>query len=104
MNYTEGLVTQFRFLILLCTLCTLIPYLFSAAAYTALSLQRATGRQVGGIVLIGGLAFAYSLWAVYGAGEAAVFCGFHLLILGIPIYVFMKWKNSKESKLGGYGF
>ncbi|MDA8686798.1 amino acid permease [Robiginitalea sp.] len=100
MNYTEGLVTQFRFLILLCTLCTLIPYLFSAAAYTALSLQRATGRQVGGIVLIGGLAFAYSLWAVYGAGEAAVFWGFHLLILGIPIYVFMKWKNSKESKLG----
>jgi APA family basic amino acid/polyamine antiporter len=98
MNYTDGLVAQFRFLILLCTLCTLIPYLFSAAAYTALSLQRVTGKRIAGIVLIGGLAFTYSLWAIYGAGESAVFWGFHLLLLGIPIYVFMKWKNSQPAE------
>ena len=93
MNYTQGLVEQFRFLILLCTLCTLIPYLFGAAAYAALSLQ-ATGRQhLAGIIVLGTLAFGYSLWAVFGAGEEAVYWGFILLILGIPFYVFMKWKN-----------
>jgi APA family basic amino acid/polyamine antiporter len=98
MNYTDGLVSQFRFLILLCTLCTLIPYLFSAAAYVALSLQQVTGKRIAGVLLIGGMAFTYSLWAIYGAGESAVFWGFHLLLLGIPIYVFMKWKNGQPGE------
>ncbi len=90
MNYTEGLVEQFRFLILLSTLCTLIPYLFGAAAYTSLSLQRLSKNRHTGVFILGTLAFGFSIWAVFGAGETAVFWGFILLLLGIPVYVLMK--------------
>ncbi len=91
MNYTDGLVDQFRFLILLTALCVLIPYLFSAAAYVLLAIRPKMG--VGHwlpVVGLGGLAFIYALWAVYGAGEKAIFWGFLLLLTGIPVYVYMK--------------
>ncbi len=96
MNYTEGLVAQFRFMILLATFCVLVPYLFSAAAFVVISLQRvAKGYSITGIFILGSLAFGYSLWAIFGAGEKSVFLGFILLLLGTPIYVLMKWKHKK---------
>ena len=94
MNYTEGLVEQFRFLILLSTLCTLVPYLFGAAAYTALSLQRLSKNAHTGVFILGTLSFGFTVWAVYGAGEIAVFWGFILLLLGIPVYVLMKTRQN----------
>ena len=95
MNYTEGLVEQFRFMIVLSTLCTLVPYLFASAAYVTLSLERlAKGGSLLGIFLLGSAAFAFSVWAIFGAGENAVFWGFILLLLGTPVYVFMKWKQT----------
>ena len=42
---------------------------------------------------LGGLAFAFSIWAVYGAGEKTVFLAFILLMLGTPFYVWLKWKQ-----------
>ena len=40
MNYTRGLVEQFRFLILLSTLTVLVPYLFSSLAYITIRIQK----------------------------------------------------------------
>jgi len=95
MNYTEGLVEQFKFMIVLSTLCVLVPYLFSAAAYVTLSLQRVTGgSSLAGIFFLGSAAFAFSMWAIFGAGENSVFWGFILLLLGTPVYVIMKWKQN----------
>lgn len=97
MNYTEGLVEQFRFMIVLSTLCTLVPYLFAAAAYVALSLERATkSTPLAGIFVLGSLAFAFAIWAIFGAGETSVFWGFILLLLGTPIYVYLKWKKNRN--------
>jgi len=94
MNYTDGLVEQFSFMILLSTFCVLIPYLFASAAFVVLSLENSQrNRSRVGIFTLGGLAFAFSLWAIYGAGESSVLWGFILLMLGTPVYVFMKWKN-----------
>lgn len=94
MNYTDGLVEQFSFMILLSTFCVLIPYLFGAASFVVLSLQNSKRNQsLAGIFTLGSLAFAFSLWAIYGAGEASVLWGFILLMLGTPVYVFIKWKN-----------
>ena len=33
------------------------------------------------------IAFAYSLWAVAGAGAETVYWGFLLLMAGLPVYV-----------------
>ena len=70
MNYTEGLVEQFRFLILLGTMIAVVPYLFSAAAYVSILLEKKLPSQPWlGIYGMGSLAFSYSLWAIFGAGE-----------------------------------
>ncbi|WP_372945940.1 amino acid permease [Muriicola sp.] len=99
MNYTEGLVEQFKFIILLSTLCTLVPYLFSAAAYVAISLEGKKSKKPGtGIFILGGLTFLYAMWAIFGAGEEAVFWGFILLLAGTPFYVWLKWKNNLQNR------
>uniref|UniRef100_UPI00262A803D amino acid permease n=1 Tax=uncultured Eudoraea sp. TaxID=1035614 RepID=UPI00262A803D len=98
MNYSEGLVEQFRFLILLGTLTALVPYLFTAAAYVSILLERKLPSQPWlGIYGMGSLAFSYAIWAIFGAGEKSVFWGFILLMLGIPFYVFVKWKNKDST-------
>ena len=98
MNYTEGLVEQFRFLILLGTLTALVPYLFTAAAYVSILLEKKLPSQPWlGIYGMGSLAFSYALWAIFGAGEKSVFWGFILLMIGIPFYVFVKWKNKDST-------
>ena len=98
MNYTEGLVEQFRFLILLGTMIAVVPYLFTAAAYVSILLEKKLPSQPWlGIYGMGSLAFSYSLWAIFGAGEGSVFWGFILLMLGIPFYVFVKWKNKDST-------
>ncbi|MGB5170553.1 amino acid permease [Eudoraea sp.] len=97
LNYTEGLVEQFKFLILLGSFTALVPYLFTAAAYVSILLDKKLPSEPWlGIYGIGSLAFSYSLWAIFGAGEQAVFWGFILLMVGIPFYIFVKWRN-KES-------
>lgn len=98
MNYSEGLVEQFRFLILLGTLTALVPYLFTSAAYVSILLEKKLPSQPWlGIYGMGSLAFSYSLWAIFGAGEKAVFWGFILLMVGIPFYVFVKWRNKDST-------
>lgn len=97
LNFTDGLVEQFKFIVLLATLCCLVPYLFSAAAYVLLVLQKKLAfRKTISVVTLGGLAFLFSLWAIFGAGEPAVFWGFILLMGGIPFYVLMKTRNKDK--------
>nr|AWJ66100.1 lysinecadaverine antiporter membrane protein [uncultured bacterium] len=97
MNYTDGLVEQFKFMILLSIFSCLVPYIFSTAAYVTISLQRNPSKGArASIFVLGSLAFFYALWAVFGAGEESVFWGFILLLLGTPFYVWMKWKYTKE--------
>ncbi|WP_411029799.1 amino acid permease [Spongiimicrobium sp. 3-5] len=96
MNYSEGLVGKFRFLILLTTLCTLVPYLFTSAAYLLIMAEKKLGaNKRWSVIALGGIAFLFSLWAIYGAGEKAVFWGFILLLTGIPFYILMKKRNKE---------
>jgi APA family basic amino acid/polyamine antiporter len=99
MNYTKGLVGAFEFVILLATLTTLVPYAFSAAAQAWLWLvERETFQPLHLVrdVVIATLAFAYSLWAIAGAGDDIVTKGFVLLLAGIPVYVAMRWWERRK--------
>jgi APA family basic amino acid/polyamine antiporter len=88
MNYTRGLVDLFTFMILLATLCTLVPYVFSSLA--VFLLRPATSPLSRGTAVTAAIAFVYSFWAVGGAGAETVYYGFLLLLAGLPVYVFMK--------------
>ncbi len=94
-NYTRGLVDLFTYTLLLATLTTLIPYAYSAGAELMLLVKDRgsfSGRRLVKDVVISGLAFAYSVWAIFGAGQEVVFFGLLLLLAGIPVYVWMKWR------------
>ena len=98
MNFSKTLVEQFKFMILLSTLTVLIPYLFSAASYVLIlkkeNIPSLKERNLKLIVAF--LAFAYSLWAIAGSGQEVVYWGFMLLLLGIPIFISMKYLNQKQ--------
>lgn len=96
MNYTKGLVQAFTFMILLSTLATLVPYVFSSMTALLLALRDRAGAGAGkllGRVVVSIVAFTFSLWAIAGAGSDAVYWGFLLLVAGLPVYVTMRWRN-----------
>jgi APA family basic amino acid/polyamine antiporter len=99
MNYTKSLVDQFTLIILLATLTTLVPYAYSAAAQLMLlatDRARFSARRLATDAVIALLAFGYTLWAIAGAGYEVVFKGFLLLLAGIPIYVWMRWRAGRD--------
>ncbi len=98
MNYSESLVDQFEFIVLLTTLTTLIPYLFTAASYALVVLERKLHwNALWRPVLLAFLGFSYSMWAIYGSGMDTVFYGLLLLLSGIPFYVLMTYNKIRKN-------
>lgn len=99
MNYTRGLVAAFTFMILLATLATLIPYVFSSlAVFLVRGPSGDRPSRLGlGASIVAGAAFLYSLWAIGGSGEEAVFWGFLLIVAGLPVYVGMVWWRRRHA-------
>ena len=98
LNFGAGLVDQFTFIILLATLTALLPYTFATMAELMLYIKdrdRFRGERLTGRCVIAGLGFAYSLWAIAGAGKEVIFWGFLLLLAGLPIYVWVAWRRSE---------
>ncbi|MDU8884992.1 amino acid permease [Yeosuana sp. MJ-SS3] len=96
MNYTKGLVDQFSFIANLVVFTALIPYLFTAAAYIIVLIEKKLHlNNAFKTFTLGTLGATYSIWAIFGAGPNTVFYGFLLLLAGIPFYVLMQW-NKRE--------
>jgi APA family basic amino acid/polyamine antiporter len=92
MNFTKGLVDQFELIANLVVFTALVPYLFVAAAYVIILIEKKLHlNNAFKTFTLGLLGFAYSLWAIYGSGKDTVFYGFLLLLAGIPFYVLMQW-------------
>jgi len=97
-NYTRGLVGMFTFIILLATLTTLFPYVFSTMSLLLIYIrdrQRGRREPILASSVLAILAFAYSLWAIVGAGKETVFWGFLLLMGSLPVYVWIKHSQQK---------
>ena len=96
----SSLVDTFYNVILLATLTTLVPYAYSAAAQVVLAMrepQRFERARFVRDTIIATLAFAYSVWAIAGAGKDIIAKGFVLLLLGVPVYVVMLWWRGRET-------
>ena len=97
MNYTKGLVEQFRFLIMLSTLTCLVPYLFTVAAYAVITMKnKSLNRPRAGSLILASLAFVFTFWVIAGTGQEIVYWGFLLLMTGIPFYVWVTRKNKNN--------
>jgi APA family basic amino acid/polyamine antiporter len=97
-NWNASFGERFTDIVLLATWMTLIAYAYAAASevilffrerhlFSKLRLVRDTA--------IASLAFAYSVWAIWGSGEEWLAKGFMLLLFGIPVFVWMKWRQSR---------
>ncbi len=92
------LVKQFRIIILMAAITSLIPYLYTAMAEIILLKDRDIPRKKLAIV-IALLAGLYSFWAIFGSGEEVVFYGSILVFTSLPLYTLIKWQRKKgESK------
>jgi APA family basic amino acid/polyamine antiporter len=85
MNYSRGLVGAFTFLIMLSTVASLLPYLFSGLAEL-----RHSWRSARGWAAVAALAGLYAVFAVIGSGLEALLWGLALFASGIPIYFLLK--------------
>ena len=102
MQYNASLVDQFTFVLLLATLTTLVPYAYSAAAELHMLFsdrELFSGRKLARDAAVAMLALAFSIWAIYGAGYEVIAKGFLLLMVGVPVYVYMKYTQSKREVL-----
>jgi len=94
MNYTKGLIGMFSFMIMLSTLTCLLPYLLSSLSEVMLYIRKKTdSRKLRAAIGISIPAFLYSLWAVSGLGIDIIFWGIILLLTGVPIYIYVKFKR-----------
>jgi len=99
MNYNESLVNQFTFMLLLATLTTVVPYAFAAAAEIALMIkepERFAGRKLLRDTAVAILGFGYAVWAMYATGSEAIAKGYILLMLGIPLYLYLRWRRQRD--------
>ena len=97
MNYQSSLTDTFTKIIILATITTLVPYAFAAGAQLMLMFrepERFSGRRLAVDATVAILAFLYSFWMIYGAGQEYIAQGFLLLMAGIPVYVYLKWRQS----------
>lgn len=99
MNYSKALVEQFRFLLLLSVFTMLVPYLFSVTSYILIRLEKKTAQSTGWVstIMLGMLAFVYTLWEIAGAGQTSVFYGFILLMSAVPFYVWGVYKKKSSA-------
>ncbi len=96
MNLSDGLVNAFTFLLNITVFTALIPYLFVAAAYIIVVIEKNLHfNNAVKTFSLGTLGATYAIWAIFGSGSDSVFYGFLLLLVGIPFYVLMQW-NKRE--------
>ena len=90
MNYTKGLINAFIFFAMLSTLSTLIAYLFCAMAELKFLKNDHPSTQKSTAIALTFGTFLYTFFAIWGAGMEIVFYSFMLILLGMPIYAWMR--------------
>lgn len=93
-------LTVFTYLVGLSVVTVAIPYFFAACAQLAFLISRR--RKVVGWALVRDLAVAasgilFSLWVTFASGYQAVYQAMLLVLVGVPIYAFLK---ARKERLG----
>ena len=86
--------------VLLSVLTSVVPYLLSAAAqlfWLCTDGRRLPVTHLARDVVVSGAALVFGFWALAGSGYPAVYYGMFSLLLGVPVYVWVK------SRRGVYG-
>ncbi len=88
----------FTTIVLLSVLTSVIPYLFSAAAQLYWLVTRRPVVNLRRLIRdasISAIALVFSFWTLAGSGYQAVYYGVFCVLLGVPVYVWMKTKRGE---------
>jgi APA family basic amino acid/polyamine antiporter len=83
----------FTTIVLLSVLTSVIPYLFSAAAQLYWLITRRPvldRRRLFRDTAVSAIALVFTFWTLAGSGYQAVYYGVFCVLLGVPVYVWMK--------------
>jgi basic amino acid/polyamine antiporter, APA family len=83
----------FTTVVLLSVLTAVIPYLFSAAAQVYWLLTEGRRVRSGHLLrdlVVAGTALVFGFWALAGSGYQAAYYGLFCLLLGVPVYIWLK--------------
>ncbi|MBS0430793.1 MAG: hypothetical protein JSS21_00080 [Proteobacteria bacterium] len=87
MTISPTLVKQFDVLVNLAVVTNLVPYILSMAATSVLLKSSGVGpREMRATVAIAFVALAYSFYALYSAGQEAMYWGALVTFLGWVLY------------------
>jgi len=92
---SPGLRAFYNLVVNLSTMAAVIPYAFCALAVGLIAAGRGERLRVGPIEIV---AFAFSLFTIYGCGAEAVLYGLMLLLLGIPAFVWQRHRALGAAK------
>jgi APA family basic amino acid/polyamine antiporter len=91
-------LTVFTYLVDLSVVTVAIPYFFSACAqlaYLVSGRRLVNGWMLGRDLLIASLSVLFSLWVAFTASYQSVYQAMLLLLIGIPIYAFLKARRER---------
>ncbi|MDR5587247.1 MULTISPECIES: amino acid permease [Clostridium] len=100
MNYQKSMVSAFTFITILATLSFLPVYLLAVSAEMMLMFREEQKFNFKIFIkksIIPLLAFAYSIWTIYGSGAETVMWGFILMLIGVPFYIYNYYNNKQTS-------
>lgn len=101
MNFTSGLSGAYSFIVLLATLSYLPVYAFTAIAEIILMAKgkrRASVKNYSLLVIRALIAFAFCIWGIISSGATTVMYGFILMMLGVPVYSYMRIKGGLKNE------
>jgi APA family basic amino acid/polyamine antiporter len=88
----------FTTLVLLSVFTAVVPYMFSAAAQLWWLVTRGRTTNVPHLVRdcgVSAVALVFTFWSLAGSGYQAVYYGTFCLLLGIPVYIWLKVNRSE---------
>ena len=89
----------FTYLVSLSVVTVAIPYFFSACAqlsYLVSRRRKVSGWLLGRDLSIATASVLFSLWVTAAAGYAAVYQALIMVLIGLPIYAFLKARRERE--------
>ena len=78
-------------------MAAVIPYAFCALASGLVAAYTSGGREIPRLSLVEVIAFVFAVFTLYGCGAEPVLYGVVLLLLGIPVFV---WQRRRQSLKG----
>ena len=94
---TQGFASFYTLVVGLSTMAAVVPYAFCAMAAGLVAAYAAGGGPVPRLTVVEVIAFIFAVFTLYGCGPEPVLYGVIMLVLGIPVYVWQRRRDSAST-------